>query len=258
LASVYKGGGFALIFEGDALSIISQSGETGLSPIAPPRRVGYESKTLDDDVLERILTYGTVTDAQADEASWQVVQIDVNGKTLPAYFNPSPHDNSFVPELAAYRLDRMLGLGMVPVTVRREVAGRHGTLQFIPETTLSERDRLAGAKWRNPICSLEKQWHAMHVFDALINNSARSPLSMLYYPDDWQLLLLNHAHAFSKTKSRAAYVESRDLVIGDEWRTALLDLDDQKLRANLGDVLDKRRLAALAKRRDAMLRDSSR
>ena len=98
----------------------------------------------------------------------------------------------------------------------------------------------------------------MHVFDVLINNSARSPLSMLYYPDDWQLLLLNHEHAFSKAKSRPAYLQNRDLVVGDEWRTALLELDDKKLRANLGDVLDRRRLSALAKRRDALIRDSRR
>jgi hypothetical protein len=209
-------------------------------------------------MLERILTHGTVIDAKVDEASWQVVQIEVNGKTVPAYFNPSPDGSAFVPELAAYRLDRMLGLDMVPVTVRREVAGRHGTLQFIPETTLSERDRLAGARWSNPICSLEKQWHAMHVFDALIHNSTRSPLSMLYYPDDWQLLLLDHDQAFGKATGRPAYLENRELVVGEEWQTALRELDDERLRASLGDVLDKRRLAALAKRRDALIRDSRR
>jgi len=258
LASVYKGGGFALIVEGDALSIVSQAGEAGLSPIASPRRVGYESKTLDDDMLERILTHGTIIDAQVDETSWQVVQIEVNGKTVPAYFNPSPEGSAFAPELAAYRLDRILGLDMVPVTVRREIAGRHGTLQFVPETTLSERDRLAGAKWSEPVCSLEKQWHAMYVFDTLIYNSARSPLSMYYYSGDSRLLLLNHEHSFGKAKSRPAYLKNRELVVGDEWRNALLELDDKKLRANLGDVLDKRRLAALAKRRDAMLRDSGR
>lgn len=256
LASVYKGSGNALIIEGGVLSVVSQAGDAGLSPIAPPRRVGYESKTLDDDLLERILTHGTVIDVQGDSAAWKVVQIDVNGKTLPAWFEPSPKDNGFLPELAAYRLDRMLGLDMVPVTVRREIEGRQGTLQFIPETTLSERDRLAGAKWKKPICSLEKQWHAMYVFDALIHNSARSPLSMLYYPNDSQLLLLNHEHAFSKAKSRPAYLEDKELVIGDEWRNALLELDNKKLRANLGDVLDRRRLTALAKRRDAMLSGS--
>lgn len=258
LASVYKGSGNALIIEGDALSIVSQAGDAGLSPIAPPRRVGYESKTLDDEMLERILTDGTVTDAQGDDAAWQVVTIDVNGKGVPAYFNPSPNGSAFAPELAAYRLDRLLGLDMVPVTVRREIDGKRGTLQFVPESTLTERDRLAGAKWRTPICSLDKQWRAMYVFDVLINNSARSPLSMLYYPDDWQLLLLNHEHAFSRAKGRPAYLQNKVVVVGDEWRTALLELDDEKLRANLGDVLDRRRLSALAKRRDALIRDSRR
>jgi hypothetical protein len=258
LASVYNGSGNALIIEGDALSIISQAGDAGLSPIGPPRRVGYESKTLDDEMLERILTHGTVTDAQGDDAAWQVVTIDVNGKAVPAYFNPSPDGSVFAPELAAYRLDRLLGLDMVPVTVRREIDGKRGTLQFVPETTLSERDRLAGAKWRTPICSLEKQWRAMYVFDLLINNSARSPLSMLYYPDDWQLLLLNHEHAFSRAEARPAYLQNKVVVVGEEWRTALLELDDKRLRANLGDVLDRRRLSALAKRRDALIRDSRR
>jgi len=258
LASVYKGIGFALIVEGDDLSVVGEAGATGLSLLAPPRRVGYESKTLDDDTLERALTHGTVIDVQDDEAGWQVVKFEVGGETVRAYFNPSPKDSEFLPELAAYRLDRILGLDMVPVTVRREIAGKHGTLQLVPETTLSERDRLAGAKWGKPTCSLEKQWRAMHVFDALIHNSARTPLSMLYYPDDWQLLLLNHEHSFGKAKSRPAYLENRELVVGDEWRTALLELNNKRLRANLGDVLDRRRLAALAKRRDALIRDSER
>lgn len=258
LASVYKGSGSALIIEDGVLSVVNEAGDTGLSPIAPPRRVGYESKTLDDDMLERILTHGAVTDVQGDDAAWRVVQVGVNGKTVPAYFNPSPDGSDFAPELAAYRLDRLLGLDMVPVTVWREVAGRTGTLQFVPEATLSERDRLAGAKWGWPICSLEKQWRAMYVFDALIHNAARSPLSMLYYPDDWQLLLLNHEHSFSRAKDRPAYLRNSELVIGDEWRNALLELDDEALRANLGDVLDRRRLRALAKRRDALLRDSRR
>jgi hypothetical protein len=42
------------------------------------------------------------------------------------------------------------------------------------------------------------------------------------------------------------------------WRTVLIELTDEKLRMNLGDVLDKRRLAALAKRRDALIKVSDR
>ena len=37
-------------------------------------------------------------------------------------------------ELAAYRLDRHLGLGIVPVTVARELDGHKAALQFIRDT----------------------------------------------------------------------------------------------------------------------------
>lgn len=49
-----------------------------------------------------------------------------------------------------------------------------------------------------------------------------------------------------------------ELAIGGEWRAALLEIDDEQLRINLGDVLDSRRLAALAKRRDALIKASFR
>ncbi len=81
---------------------------------------------------------------------------------------------------------------------------------------------------------------------------------MLYNPDNWQLMLVNHENSFSTKENLPAYLKNIDLTIGDEWRIALLELDDEKLRKNLGDVLDKRRLAALAKRRDALIEDSNR
>jgi len=98
----------------------------------------------------------------------------------------------------------------------------------------------------------------MYVFDTLIHNSARTPLSMLYNPDNWQLMLVNHENSFSTKKVRPTYLNNIKLTIGDAWRTALNELSDEKLRVNLGDVLDKRRLAALAKRRDALIKVSDR
>ena len=98
----------------------------------------------------------------------------------------------------------------------------------------------------------------MYVHDALIHNPVRTPLSMLYSPDNWQLMLVNHENSFSTKKDRPTYLKNIELTIRDQWRTALLKLDDEKLRNNLGDVLDKRRLSALAKRRDALIEDSNR
>jgi hypothetical protein len=152
----------------------------------------------------------------------------------------------------------MLGLYMVPVTVRREHAGQQGTLQFVPAAVINERERVTDGKGSRTSCSLDRQRSAMYVFDALIHNPVRTPLSMLYSPDNWQLMLVNHENSFGTKKDRPTYLKNIELTVGDQWRTALLEIDDEKLRTDLGDVLDKGRLAALAKRRDAIIEDSSR
>jgi len=80
---------------------------------------------------------------------------------------------------------------------------------------------------------------------------------MLYSPDDWLLILVDHENSFDVKKGRPAFLENIELAIGDQWRTALLELDDEALRAVLGDVLEDRRLTALAKRRDALVKEST-
>ena len=258
LKSSYQGIGYALIIENDSLSVVSEKGEINLAPIVPPRRVGYRTRAIDDDALVGILSDGTIVDPITDKVAWTLVQVVAADQSVFAYFNALPQEKGFVPEPAAYRLDRMLGLDMVPVTVRREFAGQQGTLQFVPATTLSERKRVADGKGDKVPCPLRRQRQAMYVFDTLIHNPVRTPLSMLYNPDNWQLMLVNHENSFSTKKDRPAYLKNVALALGDQWRTALLALDDEKLRAELGDVLGKGRLKALAKRRDALIEGSNR
>jgi hypothetical protein len=160
---------------------------------------------------------------------------------------------SFAPELAAYRLDRQLQLGMVPVTVRRTIDGRPGTLQFLPGVTLTERERVAAGQGKEAICPVGRQIDAMLVFDALVHNVARSPSSMVYDREEWSLMLVDHENAFSTDESLPADLVNVGLVVSDEWRAALLALSDKVLRRELGDALDKQRLRALGKRRDALI-----
>ena len=252
----YRGSGNALVIEGGELAVVNQHGRSDLSPITHPVRVGHEAMAIDDDGLANILANGEVVDSSIDGTTWKLVQVTSDDRTVFAYFNELPEEEHFVPELAAYKLDRMLGLGMVPVTIRREIGGQLGTLQFVPPATMTERERVTfGQAWITP-CPLEKQLRAMYVFDALILNPARAPSSMLYSPDDWLLMLVDNENSFSADTARPAYLKEVELVVGDEWRAALLELDDETLRAELGDVLDEDRLAALGDRRDALVKDS--
>ena len=54
--------------------------------------------------------------------------------------------------------------------------------------------------------------------------------------------------------NRPLYQKEIELAIGDQWRTTMLELDDNVLREELGDVLDERRLKALSDRRDALIK----
>ena len=97
----------------------------------------------------------------------------------------------------------------------------------------------------------------MLVFDALIHNTARTPSTMVYSPDDWLLMLVDHENAFGMQQEDLTNLEGVELSVGDQWRTVLQALDNETLRMGLADVLDERRLSALASRRDALIGDTS-
>ena len=254
LKETYEGSGNALVIAGDNLTVVSQDGESVCAPIAHPVRVGHESLAIDDAALANVLAAGDVVEMSSVAGTWKLLQVTGGDTTVFALFRPSPEDGRFAPELAAYRLDRALQLGMVPVTVRREVAGVRGTLQFLPENAVTERTRVVRGEGQRAPCSLPKQMGAMRVFDRLIHNPARSPASILYDPDDWLLILTDHEQSFGKDSEPSVYPGDAEFGTGDEWRAALRELDDETLAAFLGDVLDEDRLIALRDRRDALLR----
>jgi len=256
LSTHYDGSGNALVIEGDELAVVSQHGRADLWPIDHPVRVGHESMAIDDEALADILANGSVTESTINSAAWKLVQVTADEKTVSAYFTELPDEESFVPELAAFKLDRMLGLGMIPVTVRRDIDGQLGTLQFVPADTMTERERVAdGVGWITP-CPLGKQVRAMQVFDVLIGNHERTPSSMLYSPEDWLLMLIDHEKSFGVDSSQRVSLDELDLTIGNQWRAAMLELDDEVLRERLGDVLDEHRLKELSERRDALIKYS--
>ena len=95
----------------------------------------------------------------------------------------------------------------------------------------------------------------MYIFDALVYNPGRGPTNMLYNTENWQLILNNNGETFGTKRGRPRYLQQAQLELNSFWKRALVGLDDDTLESILGDVLDKRRITALAKRRDQLLED---
>ena len=160
--------------------------------------VGHEAE------FEAFMTSGKVTRVEA-------VPIGVT-KPQRAYLEPGPvtrfawkqlppqrrsgYMESYKAEIAAYKLDRMLDMHMVPPIVERKIDGQTGAAIYWVENT---------TPWSiaNPPKGPEPQWSLqltrMKMFDLLIANIDRNQGNLIY-DADWHLILIDHSRAFITKK----------------------------------------------------------
>lgn len=255
LNSHYRGSGNALVIEGERLGVIGEDGKTYDEVLPHPRRVGRRPTALSAERLVELLGSGRVERVADLESGETLVAVQGDGHAVSALFIPQTRGNGFAAELAAYRLDRFLGLDMVPVTVERRLNGRLGVLQFLPEDVIDENQRGQAEQGRSAACPLPEQWAAMYVFDALIHNPGR-PQERMTYSGGWRLMLTGHGESFGTARTRPAYLKAVPLEIGPRWQERLAALSDDVIEETFGNVLDQRRRRALAKRRDELLREA--
>lgn len=249
----YAGSGNALIMEQDRIFVINQDSEELLSVVPHPRRVGTRrGGYLAAADIERLLASGNIVSTRKDDSGRQLVTVSNSVRGVEAVF-AKRSARGFYPEVAAYRLDRLLELDMVPVTALRELDGESGSLQFLPYGSIDEVQRAERGKGNSANCPMADQWDAMFVFDALIYNDGRFAQSIRYSQDNWQLLLVGHNRAFASKKGRPKFLESKKLNLTNAWKDALTALSDDVLEDQFSDVLDKKRLRSLGTRRNELL-----
>lgn len=248
--AVYKGRAAALVLDrsGPSVRYAGQSNTTTLEPeglfVAP--------NELDEPSVLAALRDGEVTVAGPRGPNQLDVSVSHAGKKIPAVFQVRG-DRPARKEVAAYRLDRQLGLGLVPVTVEREVQGQRGVLQGRPLKWVSQADvqrqSLRGGGW----CGAEPQFQLVYAFDTLIGNEGRTAESLLFDADDWFVYVTSHERAFGTTRGLPAYLKARPPTPGAEVLRRLRMLDQPGLQAALGDLVSAREIKAIMLRRDALL-----
>jgi hypothetical protein len=161
------------------------------------------------------------------------------------------HYESYESEVAAYQLDRLLELGMVPVTVERRVGRNVGAACMWVSPAKSFRE-LGGPP--KPPARHAKRWNIQLVrakmFDNLIHNKDPNLGNWLVDPD-WNLVLIDHSRAFTSDK-RMAHKMTR--VDRDLWER-MKRLDEETLTAALGESLSRVKIRAILKRRDRMAQE---
>jgi hypothetical protein len=256
LASYFRGRASAVVIRGDALrALYADTGEE-VAPERQPRTVGGGDAGLDDDdALADLLATAPVTTRTRRADGTELLRLERGGVAVDAIFRPAGvprRGPASLPEVAAYRLDRMLELDLVPVTVRRELDGRAGSVQLYVDSLPDDRRRLS-EQASDAFCPLNEQFNLMYAFDMLAHNEGRTPAGMRYEPGSWQLLLTDNHGLFGTGAEPAAYLRDVRIDIPERLVMLLGRLDRAQLAERLGDVLDDRQRGAILTRRDRML-----
>ena len=248
--AAYKGRAAALVLDRSGASV-RYAGETNATPLAP-EGLFVAPNELDDASVLAALRDGEVTVTGPRAPNELNVSVTHGGKNVPAVFQVRG-EGPARKEVAAYRLDRQLGLGLVPVTVEREVQGQRGVLQGRPLKWVSQADvqrqSLSGGGW----CSTEPQFQLVYAFDTLIGNEGRTSESLLFDSDEWFVYVTSHERAFGTTKGLPEYLKAKPPTPGAEIHRRLKALDEPNLKSALGDLLSARELKAIIQRRDSLL-----
>ncbi len=153
--------------------------------------------------------------------------------------------------VAAYRLDRLLGLNIVPVSVERKVAGKTAALSWwIDDVQMMELDRYKKQLEPPDQADWNDQMYNVRVFNQLVYNTDAN-LGNLLITRDWKLRAIDFTRAFRWRRELAA---PENLVrIDRRVYEGLRSLTNEKVQAELGGVLNKNEIAGLVARRDKIL-----
>ncbi len=183
------------------------------------------------------------------------VTLSKDGRTVDAVWKPikrGPREEaweSYQAEVAAYELDKMLMLRMVPPTVEREIRGLKGSLQLwlvgYRRFDEARAEAPAGVAW-------DRTMSRMKVFDNLISNWARSEKDFMVDPE-WNVVLIDHSQAFLSTRELSAKPDQIPEIFDKRLMERLRSLQADALSMRFGRVLLDPQVRAILGRRDALL-----
>lgn len=159
--------------------------------------------------------------------------------------------DSYRYNIAAYRLDRLIGLGIIPVSIERKIGGKTASVTWwIDDIAMMELDR---HKKKIQVPNPEEwndQMYQVRVFNQLVYNMDPN-LGNVLITHDWKIRLVDFTRAF---RWQTDLKDSTELVrIDRRVYNGLRELTDEKLAAAMGTALTKPERQGVLARRDKIL-----
>jgi hypothetical protein len=155
-------------------------------------------------------------------------------------------------DVAAYKLDRILGLNMVPVSVDRRYMGKPSCFTWwIDDVLMLELDRTKKKVQPPDVKDWNEQMEIVRVFDQLIFNTDRN-LGNLVIDKQWRIWMIDHSRAFRISHDIR---EPKNLLRCDRaLLKAMKELNEPQLTSAMKSHLTKAEIEAILARRDKIVK----
>lgn len=159
--------------------------------------------------------------------------------------------DSYVSEIAAYELDKLLGLDMVPPTVERKIRRSKGSLQLWLEGSISEGERRRQGLNPPDQESYIREIYNVRLFHQLIQDADYKNLSNILVDKDFRVFVIDSSRAF---RTQGLLLETQYLGrFSRKLLSKLEELNEDLLAKHLGSRLSKPQRRYLLERRDLLL-----
>jgi hypothetical protein len=198
---------------------------------------------------------------------WTLV-LEKDGITRRALWkNPEGRFKGFLDnwkcEIAAYRLDKLLGLNMVPPTVEKRFKGNRGSCMLILENVITlrtkEKEKIKPPSYR--VEPLNRATYLQRAWDNLIANEDRNVGDILY-TEDWRMILVDHSRAFRTSKKY-----TKNLIFDENYKGGpklmkrlpkvivekLKSLNFEQIKDAVEEYLTDKEIEAVLARRDLII-----
>jgi len=160
--------------------------------------------------------------------------------------------DSYKYNIAAYRLDKLMNWGMIPVSVYRVVNGKPSALSWWVDDVMFDEEGRRDKDISPPdLNGWSRAMNDIRDFDQLIYNEDRNQGNLLI-DRDWRVWAIDHTRAFRDIPTlRDPSILRR---ISEKLLNAMQGLNEPSLETNLMPYVTKAQIDALLARRDLLVK----
>jgi hypothetical protein len=160
---------------------------------------------------------------------------------------------SYKSEAAAYKLDRLLQMDMVPPTVERTYNSQSVTMQLFVKNVKMLKDVNAenlhdpdGNRWN-------RQVHRVYLFDDLVADIDENQTNLMFDPE-WSFIKIDCSRCFTDMRKQPFEIGKLLNQIDRPFLERVKALDKAKVEQEIGNLVEVGAVDALMKRRDHIVK----